>query len=149
MNPLTPSELLHRFNSCDVIGVLLQHGADASISNTQEVTPLNSASRRGHEAIVRALLENGRSVVNVPDVTGMTPLHSACAKGRRSVCKLLLENEADVMATTTTTERTPLHLAVLAGVVGIVEDLIKAGTHLRRLVASSSLIFFTEAPKKS
>ena len=57
------------------------------------------ASRGGHEAVVKLLLEAGADV-RAADENGDTPLMLASRGGREAVVKLLLEAGADVAATT-------------------------------------------------
>ena len=96
------------------------------MANNEEVTPLHSASGRGYEGVVRALVEDSCATLNTPDVSHSTPLHSACARGQRSTCEVLLAHGADITAITEEL-RTPFHEAVLSGKADVVEDLIKAG----------------------
>ena len=73
-----------------------------SASDTSEYgegwTPLHYASYRGHESIVRELIEgNTGSAVNVNAVNdlGFTPLFYACQSGHIAICEMLLRKGAD------------------------------------------------------
>lgn len=58
-------------------------------------TALHFASGRGHEGMVRYLLENGANV-DARDQPGNTPLHVAVRKGYRRIATLLLDFGTDV-----------------------------------------------------
>jgi ankyrin repeat protein len=53
-------------------------------------TPLFLAAERGHDAIVRVLLERGEVKVNTKDRDGQTTLYMAAVKGHDAVVRLLL-----------------------------------------------------------
>ena len=57
--------------------------------------PLNFASLRGHENIVKLLL-NKSAAVNLCNEKGFCPLYVACENGHDSIVKLLLNYDADV-----------------------------------------------------
>ena len=75
-----------------VVKLLLEKGAD---SNVGTKAPLFAAAHRGHEPIVRLLLEN-KADVNKVDSPGGHALLAACRQGSESVCQLLIENGADI-----------------------------------------------------
>ena len=54
-------------------------------------TPLWWAAERGHEAVVKLLLETGKANADSKDKDGRTPLSWAAASGHEAVVKLLLE----------------------------------------------------------
>jgi ankyrin repeat protein len=54
------------------------------------MTPLHTAAWKGHEEVVRLLLEAGCDKDN-PNINGITPLHEATWKGHERVVHLLLE----------------------------------------------------------
>jgi ankyrin repeat protein len=54
-------------------------------------TPLSWAAEKGHEAMVKLLLETGQIDINFKDRKGPTPLWWATESGHEAVVKLLLE----------------------------------------------------------
>ncbi len=78
----------------DIVGLLLDHGADVGARNQNGTTPLFGAVQIGNVPITKALLERG-SKVNARDEEGWTPLMTAAAKGHPEVAKMLLERDAD------------------------------------------------------
>lgn len=75
---------------------LLQDGVKADTRDGHHVTPLMLAAQRGHDEIVKLLVEAGADVnakdrASALDEGRQTPLHRACAAGRLSTAKLLLE----------------------------------------------------------
>jgi ankyrin repeat protein len=109
----------------EVVRVLLEHGADVTAQNEDELTPLHRASRSGREEIVRVLLEHGADPA-ARDKNRMTPLHWASARGHVEVARILLERSEDAEARDKD-GRTPLHYAAFEGRVDIARILLKHG----------------------
>jgi ankyrin repeat protein len=74
--------------------VLLEKGADLTVTSNEGWTPLNSATRKGHVDIVKLLFNKVANLV-AANHGGRTPLHKASANGHEAVVKLLLENGAE------------------------------------------------------
>lgn len=85
-------------NHPDVVGVMLQAGADVTdvdkATITLGMTPLIVASQKGFVEIVEMLLDAGASV-NKAANNGVTPLYIASLDGHLNVVKHLLEAGAD------------------------------------------------------
>lgn len=71
------------------------------------------AAKRGHESLVRLLLSNPDTDVNIRDVScsSNTALHHAAMHGHESIVQLLLKNGADINAPNDYRD-TPLHFAI-------------------------------------
>ncbi|MFC7220185.1 ankyrin repeat domain-containing protein [Streptomyces polyrhachis] len=87
----------------DVVGELLQAGADAARGEWDGNTAVLWAAANGHTATLRLLLSRsfdtadrtGRTVTAVTDDSGRTPLHRAAARGSLQAVEALLEADAD------------------------------------------------------
>nr|CEG03418.1 unnamed protein product [Fusarium acuminatum CS5907] len=100
-------------SNIEVVKMLLDKGADATIKTKSGWTPMGIASRNGHLEIVKLLLGKGADTI-VTDGNGPTPLHYALMGGHLEIVKMLLEKGADAAAATMD-GRTPLHLALSRG----------------------------------
>ena len=90
----TPLYYASAKGSRDIVKLLLEAGADASIADNQSRTALHMASQAGNKDIIRLLCDNGVDV-NGSDQQGKTPLIYAVENGRGEACRLLLELGAD------------------------------------------------------
>ncbi|KAL1496537.1 hypothetical protein AB1Y20_014143 [Prymnesium parvum] len=62
-------------------------------------SPLHWTASKGHEGIVRLLLEKNADIA-ARDHAGYSPLHCAASNGNEGAVRLLLENNADIAAST-------------------------------------------------
>ena len=86
--------------------LLLEHNADVNMKdNEYGWTALRLAARKGHQAVVRLLLEHRlvlwrllehKADINAMNNSGRTALHEAASKGYEAVVRLLLEHKVDV-----------------------------------------------------
>ncbi|KAI8653627.1 hypothetical protein NCS56_01317100 [Fusarium sp. Ph1] len=74
--------------SAQVVDVLLNKGADLTVTYSDGWTPLYAASSKGHVKVVQLLLEKGADVT-AADKNGLTPLITASSNGHVEVVKLL------------------------------------------------------------
>ena len=83
----------------EMIPILLAGKADSQARNQDGETPLHVASARGHEAFVRALLENDSSAnVNALTSIGWTALHYAVKSNQKAAALVLVEKGIDASA---------------------------------------------------
>ena len=61
----------------------------ADLKDSYGRTPLSWAAEKGHEAVVKLLVETGKVDVDSKDRHGQTPLSQAAGKGHEAVVKLL------------------------------------------------------------
>lgn len=101
-----------------LVQLLLQIGADPSFGLVQ-------ASRAGHEAVVRLLLESDINA-DFSSTTGRRALHEASSAGREAVVRLLLEKGVDVNPVYLL-RRSALHEASIAGHEAVVRLLLEKG----------------------
>jgi hypothetical protein len=93
-------------------------------------TPLSWAAERGHEAVVKLLLEKGADLETRDDNSGQTPLSLAAESGHEVMVKLLLEKGADLETRDDNSGRTPLSLAAESGHEAVVKLLLEKGADL-------------------
>ena len=79
--------------------LLLQHGADVSAKNNEQMTPLLKAAMHGQAAVAQVLLENGADVSST-DEMGFTALHLGVSQGHPELVRLLIAHRANVLART-------------------------------------------------
>jgi hypothetical protein len=91
-------------------------------------TPLWWAAAKGHEAIVKLLLEKGADI-DSKDNNNQTPLSWAAAEGHEAVVKLLLKKGADADSKTNG-RRTPLSRAAAYGHEAVVKLLLEKGANV-------------------
>lgn len=89
--------------------LLLDHGADANVRDSDGSTPLLYISVSELTEKATLLLDHGADV-NACDVNGTTPLHMAARFGRVRMARLLLHRGADAEAQNAS-GLTPMHLA--------------------------------------
>ena len=89
---------------------------------------LLSAAEKGHQPIVKRLLENG-AIIEVMDSKGWTPLSLAAKKGHEAVAKLLVDKGANVEAQDEYSW-TPLSLAAGNGYKAVAKLLVDKGANV-------------------
>lgn len=115
-----------RYESEQVVPVLLRRGADPTLKSNHGFTALHFAAQRGNVSIVEILLQNKKVMVNARNVRGHTPLHDACERKRIRVCALLVKYDAAIDAQTDE-EMTPIHIAAFNGDVDMLQLLLDKG----------------------
>ena len=90
-------------------------------------TPLAWAARKGHEGVVRVLLERKNVDPNRPDIYDRTPLGWAAIEGHEGVVKILLERESVDPNRPDMDGEGPLGGAALYGHEGVVKLLLDRG----------------------
>ena len=115
-----------RHKSTEAVKVLLQRGADPTIPDNENATPLLFAARQAYTEIAALLLNDPRTNVNYANSAKITPFLSACASGDKSLCELLLARGAELTAKSTNLT-TALHCVAYGGHVEICELLISKG----------------------
>jgi ankyrin repeat protein len=106
--------------------LIIEHSQDVrSRGFTDNVTPLDLASKYGQAKAAHMLIEHGADVT-AQNEDGVTPLHLASREGRVGVAHMLIENGADV-TTQNKHRETPLCLALIWGQMGVARMLIERG----------------------
>ena len=82
-----------------IVKTLIEHGADVSVKNEEDVSPLDLSCRKGYFEISKNIIACQEAAQSndddlILDVTNEYPLHVACFEGAHEVVKLLLLNGA-------------------------------------------------------
>jgi ankyrin repeat protein len=110
----------------NVVRLLLEHGADVTISDSfLHSTALHRASSGGWLEVVRLLLSYGAKVEE-KEMQGKTSFQMASSRGHLEIMKLLSENGA-VIGVRDNKEETPLHEASAGGHVDAMRWLLNHG----------------------
>ena len=88
-------------------------------------TAILCAVRKGHEAMVKMLLERGDIALNTADRDGRTPLSWAAESGHEGIVNILLEREDVTPNTADKNSRTPLAWAAARRHKGVVKMLLE------------------------
>lgn len=75
-------------------------------------TAIHYACRSGHLNVVKYLLKQDPSIINILDCELWTPLHYACYNGHLNIVKFLLESNADVTLKDSYLFQTPIQFAM-------------------------------------
>jgi len=114
-----------RYNTPLLTQLLIAHGADVNVTNSDGYTPLHWTASSDYVALAQLLLAKGANV-NARDNFGNTPLHFAVFNGHDSIVQLLINHGTDINATNSI-GNTPLHFAVFNGHDSVVQLLINHG----------------------
>ncbi|KAJ1736721.1 hypothetical protein LPJ72_001137 [Coemansia sp. Benny D160-2] len=122
---LTPLHLAVLNDDIHAVRVLLEHGAYTSITNSRNLTPLETCS---NEKIARLLTDRAKvqRAVLTRDKAGQTKLHRACNAGDLEQTVSLIKQGADIDMKDNA-GWTPLHEASLEGHNDVVLALLRRG----------------------
>lgn len=119
--------------------LLLERGANTSITSAEGVTAIHIATSKGRVDLVKLLLEY-HADLDTAYKCGFRPLHIAASKDRLELVKLLLEHGADPTRTQTLNGKDPgetaLSHAARRGNSSVVECLIDTGIDIEALCGS-------------
>ena len=89
--PITTIHIASAYNLSRALYDILKQGVKANPRDGDGRTPLLVAVEKGHETVIRMLLERDDVDPDIVDKDGRTPLSWAAEKGREAVVRLLLE----------------------------------------------------------
>jgi ankyrin repeat protein len=124
---VTRVHLAAYFGLGEVMVVLLKGRYDLDSKDSYGRTPLSYAAEKGHEAVMKLLVEKGAELETKSDYYGRTPLSYAAEDGHAAVVKLLLEKGAELETKSTSSGRTPLSYAAEKGHEAVVKLLVEKG----------------------
>jgi ankyrin repeat protein len=119
------------FGLREAVTALVKIGHDPGSRDGYGRTPLSWAAEKGHEAVVRLLVEKGADLESRDSYDGRTPLSWAAEKGHEAVVKLLLGKGAELEAKDKYYGRTPLWRAAVNGHEAVVKLLLEKGAELK------------------
>jgi ankyrin repeat protein len=67
----------------------MELGADVNKARDTGATPLFIAAYKGHETVLRALIEAGADISTATDNDGSTPLYAATHNGHEAIVQIL------------------------------------------------------------
>jgi hypothetical protein len=127
---MTGLRLTAYFGLEEVLALLRKNGHDPVAKDTCSRTPLSWAAERGHDAVVKQLLEKGAELESTDNKHSRTPLSWATYNGHEAVVQLLLEQNAELEAKENTWGLIPLSRAALYGHKAVVKLLLEKGAEL-------------------
>jgi uncharacterized protein len=96
----TPLLVAASIDNAVAVQLLLEHGADPSITDCEGHAAIRTACRNGYADVVELLLSSGVQASATIDAEELTPLLVAVASGHTEVVKVLLQHGAAVHAET-------------------------------------------------
>ncbi len=111
-------------NSCDTVRLLLQQGADTTLTNDDKTTPLMQAAMVGSVPLITLLLATDSSTLNAVDICGETALYQVVSQGNKEAAELLLARGALTLGAEKAHGYTCLHKAILLSDSPLVELLL-------------------------
>lgn len=127
----------------DLVGLLLQHGADPNLVPGGGWSPLAAAAGTGSREVCDILLVAGARI-DLANNDGWTALGSAAANGHDTVVAYLISQGADI-SHANNDGRTALGLAAANGHDGIVRRLVAAGADFGRTANDETTALFAAA----
>lgn len=134
---MTPLMYAARQGCLEAVVMLLNAGADASLTDAQDMTALIHAAATGQDGIVSMLLSHDASNINSADANGWTAVHWAVAVDARTTLALLLAQPDVEIHLLTKLKESVFHMAARRGDVDMLSMLV---THYRSNCVNSAIV---------
>ncbi|MDB6063834.1 MAG: Ankyrin repeat-like protein [Pedosphaera sp.] len=146
---MTPLMLTVRYRSMEIAQILLEHGADANLKNSEGQTALLGAVQQNDEKMVQLLLEHAADA-NAADKKGNTSLNweISHSEPQLQIAELLLAHGADANARDES-GKSPLHWAIKYDKKAFVESLLAHGADVNLKDSSGNAPLDVENSKYS
>ncbi len=122
----------------DVIGTMLDNGADVNAPNKHGKTPLMLAAGNGRVDTVKLLLSRN-AIISARDIDGMTALMMASSSGEAAVAEVLVAHGADINVTNNY-NASAITNAAFFNKVATLEALLKSDIKVDPEIGESSLL---------
>ncbi|KIX06079.1 uncharacterized protein Z518_04053 [Rhinocladiella mackenziei CBS 650.93] len=122
---MTALQFAAKHRKADVVKILLKYGADVTLTDKSGMTAACLAAARGHEAVVKSLLEGDRKKTQWKEKDGFSPLHIAARDGNVDLVNAIVGLIAIDLKDSQ--QRTPLRRAVGRGHEAVVKTLLRKG----------------------
>jgi len=113
----------------ELLLLLLENGADASVQTEQGIAPVHLAAGFGHIALLEVLVENGADIYVQEQSLLRQPIHDAALGGHAPVVKWLLERGASGDAQTLEGAQ-PIHMGAIYGHMEVIKHLLDEGVDI-------------------
>jgi palmitoyltransferase ZDHHC13/17 len=130
--PATPLQWAARKGLVEVINLLIQHGADPRLVDSQDFSCLHSVTHSSDYWALLYMLCQPDIAVDVRDNMGLTPLHWAAQQGDEVSVEVLLKFGANPNAVDRN-GLTALHWAASGGNRSCISQLLEAGADIRAM----------------
>ena len=115
-----------KYERVDIVQLLIERNFDVNTTTNQQWTPLHHAAYKGHESIVRLLMNSKNVDINAATNQQWTPLHESALEGHENIVHMLLKAKDINVNATTNQQWTALHLAALLGHDNVLHVLLDA-----------------------
>lgn len=124
----TPLHLACKYHFYALAKLLIKHGADVTVSNSEDTTPLDYVIVNGYDDLLKLFIANKKFDLN-EGIDGKTPLEKAIEYNQENIAKILVNHGADIDLSDGS-GRTPLHQAVASNLNELAKLLIEKGANI-------------------
>lgn len=94
---ITPLHVAAKWGKGNMVGLLLDKGANLEAKTRDGLTPLHCAARSGHENVVDAMLQRG-APISAKTKNGLAPLHMASQGDHVDASRILLHHKVATLS---------------------------------------------------
>jgi len=126
---VTPLQLAVKASLTKAVSLMLQKTSDVNLKDNKGYSALHYAALEDNTTVLKQLLKNKNTLINLQTQKGNTPLHLSAQMGYLDLTKLLITHGADVHIKNEE-DATPLHMATWGNSPQIIQQLINAGADI-------------------